>query len=448
MNSRFFFSTSILLTLTIAGTAQAQVFAPQLTLNASSGTLSESKISNGPWTLSNSGGGITANNQTPNYCTGSSETPNTSSNPLQPYYSPFVYTSPLGGIPTSTTNNSLQAYFDYRVQGTNEAIVAASSTDGGVTWTSSQKLLELNPNLCSINSSGTNNASSLSGASDVGQGNPYALTINGKTFLYTLDRSAGNVATALVVNTISPQSTSANPPNPSTTTSVANKIQRASGLNSPSGIIGDDGNYPRNILYVQKQAGTNSGTCGNSDTTTVRVARTTDGINFKDLGPVIGLNDSTTTSSTLTRYIGSRGTLFKLPQGGGYGLIFTGGICSDTDSEGYHYIGYAESQNLSNGWSIINGIGVTAGNAAFGPIASTYSTDPADTPLISSPSGVYSWTNGRLNAPNLVASKYNSNTYTFNLIFSGSNTTSPSTNYSSYRTIYQYPLSGSFTLNQ
>ena len=45
------------------------------------------------------------------------------------------------------------------------------------------------------------------------------------------------------------------------------------------------------------------GTAVNDDITYLRLASTADGINFKDLGPLMGLNDPTTVSFTGTRWL-------------------------------------------------------------------------------------------------------------------------------------------------
>ena len=52
---------------------------------------------------------------------------------MQPYYFPVV----------TGRGKHLQGYFDYRPKDTDEAIVAASSSDAGYTWNFQQKVLEL-----------------------------------------------------------------------------------------------------------------------------------------------------------------------------------------------------------------------------------------------------------------------------------------------------------------
>ena len=82
----------------------------------------------------------------------------------------------------------------------------------------------------------------------------------------------------------------------------------------------------------------------NHDISNVRLATTTDGINFTDLGVVSGLNDPTTVDYNGTRWISPRGTLIDIRGDGSvWGLYFSGGNCLDGDSDAFHYIGYAES---------------------------------------------------------------------------------------------------------
>src|SRR5262249_16719700 len=96
-------------------------------------------ISGGPWTLKQLAGsgetdtlGVTLTHKTFGYCNpfgGSGvRQANTGVATMQPYYFPMVIGS--GEI--------LQGFFDWRPKDTNEGIVAASSTDGGKTWTFQQ----------------------------------------------------------------------------------------------------------------------------------------------------------------------------------------------------------------------------------------------------------------------------------------------------------------------
>jgi len=150
---------------------------------------------------------------------------------------------------------------------------------------------------------------------------------------------------------------------------------RTTGLLNPDGILAVvPGTYPVEILYVQKQLEADysfptAQQCtnppvvapsyaytltANHDVSTVRMALTFDGINFIDLGAVSGLNDSRTVSYTGIRYVSPNGGLVSLP-GGKWGLFFGAGNCIDADSDSFHAIAYAESNDLKN-WTVYNGI--------------------------------------------------------------------------------------------
>jgi hypothetical protein len=100
----------------------------------------------------------------------------------------------------------------------------------------------------------------------------------------------------------------------------------------------------------------------NHDVTTVHVATTTDGITFTEVGAVatgpMRLFDPSTTSLSGTRWLGS-GSLIALSDGR-YGMFFGAGNCLDNDSDGFHYIGYAETKNVVNSpadlqnWNVLN----------------------------------------------------------------------------------------------
>ncbi|MFE0462051.1 hypothetical protein ACFW1A_22665 [Kitasatospora sp. NPDC058965] len=87
----------------------------------------------------------------------------------------------------------------------------------------------------------------------------------------------------------------------------------------------------------------------NEDYTVVRAAYTTDGLHFTDLGQVNGLGDPTSTSDSVLRWIGSRGTVITNPDGS-YGLFLSGAYASDGDSDAFNQIFYASSKDGKN-WS-------------------------------------------------------------------------------------------------
>lgn len=103
--------------------------------------------------------------------------------PLGPEYFPHVVLNADG---------SLTGYFDYRPKDEDEAVLAATSTDGGKDWTFDAKALEQNAGYCAS-----------SDINDDGQGHPNVLNFGGATStagvtsggtnnLYTLQRPAGD----------------------------------------------------------------------------------------------------------------------------------------------------------------------------------------------------------------------------------------------------------------
>jgi hypothetical protein len=190
-------------------------------------------------------------------------------------------------------------------------------------------------------------------------------------------------------------------------------------LLNPDGIIAEvPGSSPKTILYVQKILNGDrtaptalpvAQQCGppvafnepaaSHDISLARMATTEDGINFTDLGPINGLNDITGIGPTDIRYIGPRGTLLRF-ENGRWGLIFSGGNCLDGDSDAFHFLGFAESNDLRN-WTVINGI--------QNPLASTIPltvvfngspiTIPATRPVVGNSLG---WFNGRIYGPSFV----------------------------------------------
>jgi len=210
---------------------------------------------------------------------------------------------------------------------------------------------------------------------------------------------------------------------PSTTSPISTVTPiRTTGLLNPDGILAVvPGTYPVKILYVQKQVEgdysfptaqqcitvpANSpyypyALAPNHDISTVRLASTTNGVNFTDLGPVTGLNDSTTVSYAGIRYVSPNGGLVPLP-GGKWGLFFGAGNCIDADSDSFHAIAYAESSNLTS-WTVYNGIN--------NPIASRPTatfTDQATSGLLTVPGTppvvgtTAPWYAGRIYAPNAI----------------------------------------------
>jgi len=211
---------------------------------------------------------------------------------------------------------------------------------------------------------------------------------------------------------------------------------RTTGLLNPDGILAVvPGTYPVKVLYVQKQiegdySFPTAQQCNNPpvvtpnypysltanhDISTVRLATTTNGINFTDLGAVNGLNDSTTVSYVGIRYVSPNGSLVPLP-GGKWGLFFGAGNCIDADSDSFHAIAYAESGDLVN-WTVYNGINnpiASRPTATFTDQAtSSMLTIPATAPVVGT---TQAWFAGRVYAPNAIVS---SNGSGVSLVFDG-----------------------------
>ena len=225
---------------------------------------------------------------------------------------------------------------------------------------------------------------------------------------------------------------------PSTTTSPIATVTptRTTGLLNPDGILAVvPGTYPVKVLYVQKQiegdySFPTAQQCNNPpvvtpfypfsltanhDVSTVRLATTTNGLNFTDLGPVNGLNDSTTVSYTGIRYVSPNGGLVPLP-GGSWGLFFGAGNCIDADSDSFHAIAYAESSDLVN-WTVYNGINnpIASRPTATFPDQATGNmlTIPAIAPIVGT---TQAWFAGRVYAPNAIV---NSTGTGITLVFDG-----------------------------
>lgn len=225
---------------------------------------------------------------------------------------------------------------------------------------------------------------------------------------------------------------------PSTTTSPISTVTptRTTGLLNPDGILAVvPGTYPVKILYVQKQLEADysfptAQQCNNPpvvtpfypfsltanhDVSTVRLATTTNGINFTDLGPVNGLNDPTTVSYIGIRYVSPNGGLVPLP-GGKWGLFFGAGNCIDADSDSFHAIAYAESSDLMN-WTVYNGINnpiASRPTATFTDQATdTMLTIPAIAPVVGP---TQAWFAGRVYGPNAIV---NSTGTGVSLVFDG-----------------------------
>jgi hypothetical protein len=497
---------------------------PQITYVPNS--LVQSTIISGPWTLHESASSfahdasgivpalanppqssppyVNAGVPYAGYCTTSVQvTKNHGPSLMQPYYFPFV--RPRGPL--------LQGFFDYRPRNQQEAVVSAFSNDWGVTWHFTGIALALNP-YCPWDATDPDNlnlnvsglkvpyGSSSANAADNGLGHPVAFSFSGVERLYQLNRANNHIDfDQLVVHTLpsGPQNGSVSSlpdlgyvsPLASLGYPALTPALATSGLQFPDAMMGA---VPMGsttaVIYVEKQLNADTGPpynykacprtppfaltnlvnnnpkgrAPNHDVTTVRVATTTDGITFTDVGPATGLFDPSTTLLNETRYLGS-GSIIPLSDGR-YGMFFGGGNCLDNDSDAFHYIGYAETVNkvkTANDllqWTVIN--------ALDNPILSTDTvTDPSGprpyplhAPIVNA-HGVDALTPTQVapfvppSGPNPPPGGYNSNFFsgrvydpqalytddhTVTIVFAGYNTPQPSNNLGDYRTIGRFQL--------
>ena len=435
------------------------------------GAPTETTITGGPWTLEQSGA---ANGlKSSGYCDGhGNQIGNPGTERMQPYYFPSI----VGH------GRHLQGYFDWRPKDTDEGVAAAFSDDAGQSWNFQQLVLQLRthcPDQANKEPDGEKDASGGNNADngdDDGQGHQFIIKIAGHTYLYTLIRATGHIdSDDLVIHDLTPlpgQPLNGAPAlTDAPTDETANQPEPAfhtHGLLNPDGILGIvPGSNPLTIIYEQKilsgdntgktafpasqQCNTfwanfyaaNGGLSPNDDITFLRLASTTDGINFTDLGPLQGLHDPTTVSLTGTRWLATAGTIIKL-EDHRFGLLFSGGNCIDADSDSFHYIGYAESTDLIH-WTVINGInnpiisvfpatvsvnaqGVPATGPGTNPV-----TIPAHTPVVGNTLGFFE---GRVYAPS--ATRLHDNDIT--VIFAGYHTQKPKNGLGDYRTIGRVSL--------
>ena len=439
------------------------------------GAPTQAAITGGGWTLEQSGAanGLKSNG----YCDANgNQIGNPGTERMQPYYFPVI----------QGRGNQLQGYFDWRPKDIDEAVAAAYSNDGGFTWTFQQKVLELRTT-CPTNPASDPDGDSDAGppnnadnGDDDGQGHQYIIRIAGHTYLYTLIRTAGYIDSAdLVIHDLQPQDglplngapAMTDAPTDESPAGTPEPKFHTTGLLNPDGILGVvPGLKPLTIIYEQKILnGDNTGSTAlpasqqcvtawapyykslkispNDDITYLRLASTTDGVNFTDLGALQGLNDPTTTSFLGTRWLATAGTIIKLP-GGRYGLLFSGGNCVDADSDSFHYIGYAESSDLIH-WSVVNGINnpivsifpntLNVDANGIPSSSGTPVTVPANLPVVGNTQGFFA---GRVYAPS--AAKFDEQDIT--VVFAGYHTQKPKNGLGDYRSIGRVSLHSSVLL--
>ena len=385
---------------------------------AAASSIQIASVTNGPWTLSQNS--ATLAHPLAGYCdvvgAGGKLQVNTSKQLMQPYYFPLVTGSGL----------NLDGYFDYRVKDQDEALVHGTSSDGGLTWTTDATKLRLNAGICP-----TNDATPV--ANDNGQGHAMILTVAGRKLLYTLDRVSGVADSGgLLIHDVTAGISSLPDSEPvSVAAPVPAGVRQTAGLLNPDGILGaipgtgTDASNPLKVMYLNKPKGSKTAPAqgldttrlcvdtqskpfttksANYDRTELRLASTTDGVTFTDLGALKGLNNPDDNSSTNGfRYVGPRGSVLRYTDGS-YGLFFSGGNCQDGDSDAYHFIGYAHSSDALT-WTVDNG--------AANPLVQVDYSYPSSLPA--------AYFTGRVYSPAVTVNSDN----TLRLLFSGYRTGKP-----------------------
>lgn len=361
----------------------------------------------GPWVATQAG--ATYANPLAGYCPTDGGAPadhTTGTNIMQPFYFPFVQSNDGRG--------HLTGLFDWRPKDNNESVVQATSNDGGATWTADDRGHLRYRATCQTTNTGDDN----------GQGHPFLLNVGGAPHLYTLDRQTGAVDSSgvgLLVHTATASADGGSiaglpGDEPLAGATVPATAAHTTGLVNPDGILGQVPDRPgtastgaadagaATILYIEKDksyfssnetgsacTATDPGSdkTVNQDRTVVRAARTTNGVDFTDLGVVGGLNNPNDTSRTGTRFVAPQGTIVRYADGT-LGLFFAGGNCYDGDSDAYHYIGYAHTDSPNPlTWSVDRGYG--------NPFVSVDFTYPQDKPR--------SYYTGRTYSPQVVLSR-------------------------------------------
>jgi len=484
------------------------------------GSMAQSKITNGPWTLHESvfkrdASGIVPTTSGPPYsgsgvpyrgmCMQSGAfAVNVGTSLMQPFYFPFV----------RRNGSVLEGFFDYRPRNEQEAVVAAVSSDWGLTWHFTGMALALNPycpwdatdpdNLyVSVGGVQTRYGIDATNAADNGLGHPVVLNVNGNQFIYELNRANGHIdSDQLVVHPlpiaspgslaglpaygyVSPLASGGYPalePTAQATTGLINPDAFIGSVALPGGTtvavyvektLNGDLSFPKNQIcpktpsYALTNLVNGKARKTNDDITTVRIATTTDGINFTDVGAATGLNDPTTVALNGIRYLGS-GSLIPLSNGH-YGMFFGAGNCLDNDSDGFHFVGYAETVNVVNqasdllNWQVVYGldnpilstdtvvnptgprayplnapvVNISGADALSATQVAPWVPPVAASPLVNPPGGYDSnFFSGRVYDPQALYT----DSSTVTIVFAGYNTPQPSNNLGDYRTIGRFQL--------
>jgi hypothetical protein len=432
---------------------------------------------------------------------------------MQPYYFPFV----------RRRGDVLEGFFDYRPRNEQEAVVAAISTDEGASWHFRGEALALNSycpsdatdpdnQFVSVNGVQTAYGSDPKSAADNGLGHPVVLKVKGVQRIYELNRANNHIdSDQLVVHTLTPSEDSplsklpdygyVSPLSAGGYPNLEPTAQATSGLHNPDAIMGAVRiGTTTTVVYVEKTLSADTvlkyPVCpatppfaltnfvngkarkANHDVTLIRVATTIDGINFTDVnvdvgngaGVAAGLNDPTTVALNGIRYLGS-GSIIRLADGR-YGMFFGAGNCLDNDSDGFHFMGYAETVNPVRqpsdllSWNLVNKLDnpilstdtvtdVTdpsnprpyplnpplvnvSGADALTPTQVAPFVPPVVTPPFVTPKGGYNsnFFSGRVYDPQALYA----DDHTVTIVFAGYNTPQPSNNLGDYRTIGRFQL--------
>ncbi|MBV9462425.1 MAG: hypothetical protein JO141_33610 [Bradyrhizobium sp.] len=479
-------------------------------------SLKEATIQFGPWTLHESGkffhhdasGIVPPSTLTPpydpvlygtpykDYCSADGlHTINHEDSVMQPYYFPFV----------RRRGDVLEGIFDYRPRNEQEATVSAISTDWGKSWRFTGKALALNPycpwdttdpdNLnVNVNGQKTAYGSSNANAADNGLGHAFVLSVHGRQHIYHLNRANGHIdSDQLVVHKLQgdsdeplfglPEFGYVSPLASAGYPSLERTASSTSGLIDPDAILGSvRTDRETTIIYVSKNTSPGdasfpkSEVCqstpafaltnlvnkkarkANHDVITIRVATTTDGVNFSDVGAATGLQDSTTVALNGIRWLGS-GSILRIADGR-YGMFFGAGNCLDNDSDGFHFIGYAETDkpvrepgDLLN-WHVVRGFDnpILSTDTVVDPAANR--KYPLNAPLVNA-TGADALTSAQVAPYTPPGEGFTTNffsgrvydpqaTYTddetVTIVFAGYNTPQPSNNLGDYRSIGRFQL--------
>jgi hypothetical protein len=342
-------------------------------------------ITGGPWTLGQ--GPASPTEPAKGY-----PTPNPGTNNMQPYFWPY----------TRGSDQVMFGLFDYRPRNMEEAVVAARSYDGGRSWGFVQEALDFNPNPTPDPLKGNEN----------GQGHPYIIHVGGEILLYTLDRTPGvKDVGGLIVHKLSPTRHEPLRGAPANETPLSLATLRTTGLLNPEGIIGRVPGFRRPVIvYLQRVLGTGGPL---TDVTTARLAVSRDGIAWRDLGPLQGLQDDG------TKFLGARGAVLR-SRHGSFVMFYSGGTDADGMSDAIRYIGYAQSTDLVH-WHVVRGLA--------NPLLSVETTEASGAPQ--------SWWAGRAFGPSVTVSHDGRRA---TLLFAGFHTPTPNGDLGDYRQIGQVDM--------